>query len=114
MSIHALDPWDEPAVVETCGLTQQAADTMIADIHADLTEAPWEDPGLAQQLLSKAMRELANASVNGTGHLKEWAGQVLEAMWHRSRTKVEYGTPTELPAEPAYLETLDESERTGH
>lgn len=98
------------------------------DVYADITGrmADWvngelTDPPLQADLLKAALvelRDLADGGIvidnTGAVHIvheaQAWAWQLLLALQRRAVTGVPFGEP----AEPAYLDTLDEAERTGH
>lgn len=89
------DPWDPVPEPATATLTPAEADRITGDLFADLIDAQFTDPQLPQDLLHKVIHELRRAASYQSGPLSEWAGELLQAMWHRSQTRVPFGEPHE-------------------
>lgn len=94
------DPWAHWAQSEVHpkpALAADFVDRMVGDIFSQLIDAQFEDPQLSPDLTNKVLTELRIASQT-EGVLGLWAGNLLQALWHR----VESGVPFGEPVEPAW------------
>jgi hypothetical protein len=83
----------DPFIRPQPALAADFVDRMVGDIFAQLIDAQFDDPQLSPDLTNKVLTELRIASQT-EGVLGLWAGNLLQALWHRAESGVPFGEPT--------------------
>lgn len=75
-------------------LAADFVDRMLGDIRTKVVDNRFEDDALTPDLLGKVLNDLRIASQT-EGVLGLWAGNLLQALWHRAESGVPFGEPVE-------------------
>lgn len=95
--VGGLKYWCKGPLNPKPALAADFVDRMLTDIRTKVVDNRFEDDALSPDLLAKVLNELRAASQT-TSEVGLWAGNLLQALWHRA----ESGVPFNEPVEPAW------------
>jgi hypothetical protein len=84
----------DPFIKQQPALAADFVDRMLTDIRTKVVDNRFEDDALTPDLMAKVLNELRAASQT-TGEVGLFAGNLLQALWHRAETGVPFGEPVE-------------------